>query len=71
MTPGEATEDQKRRIQEALETAPFAKLNWGLQLPSPVGDWPRGATSRVLWRGSSSAEVLDNGRNLAATALST
>jgi len=42
MTPGEATEDQQRRIQEALETAPFAKLNWGLQLPSPVGDWPRG-----------------------------
>ena len=26
MTPGKLTEDQRRRIQEALETVPFAKL---------------------------------------------
>ena len=58
MTSGKAIEDQRRRLQEALETVSFAKLSGGRSdhwLPSPL------ATSRV----GASACVPPAGRRVA------
>ena len=75
MTSGKLTEDQRRRIHEALETVPFAKLIGKISYLCPLETGRARATARVLRAGRRvvvvSAEVSDEGQNLAATALST